>query len=271
MRIIIYRAAPYILIIGIIFIILDGLWVVNTYDLYTMYPKEAYAYLAIGIGLTIIAVLILQIRSEKVIEPVKGRDYRFFINKIWRQRDQFGNRLVVFILVIWVIIFILDSSLAFSLVQPILFVGFIGFSFLYIVQDEDEEKEDKEILPESHSVRTFLQWIDYRRHPFSIALVLLIMIVLSFMLSKHYGWVLSLETSGNPRYVMSLPVSVLLLSELAFACGFIYIIQHSNFLGIRQAQQSDYKLMLIHFFEITICGAAFLIWLIIMLIALFTK
>ena len=77
---------------------------------------------------------------------------------------------------------------------------------------------------------------------------------------------MSLETSGNPRYVMSLPVAVWILADLVFACVFIYIIQHCNFFGIRQANQGDDKVMLIHFFEIIICGSTFFIWLLTLVI-----
>ena len=43
----IYKAAPYILIIGLLMIVTDGLWVVDTYDSYITYPKETYIYLVL--------------------------------------------------------------------------------------------------------------------------------------------------------------------------------------------------------------------------------
>lgn len=261
----IYKSAPYILIIGILIIVSDGLWVVDTYDSYVIYPKEAYIYLVLGICLTIIAYLIIQRKRKRVTQTMNpglgtGKDNRVFINKMWRQKEKVGNRLFVFFLVMLFIIFIFDSGMAFSLLQPILFLGIVGLSFLYIMKDEGEDKEE-DILAKSHKVRFLLRRIDYREHPFSLPLILFIMIVLTFMLSKHFGFVLSLETSGNPRYVMSLPGGAWLNAELVFACGFLYIIQHCNFFGIHQVNQGNHKLLLIHFFEIIVCGATFFIWL----------
>ncbi|WP_438348438.1 hypothetical protein ACP8HI_22985 [Paenibacillus sp. FA6] len=262
----IYKAAPYILIIGLLIIVSDGLWVVDTYDSYVTYSKETYIYLVLGICLTIIAYLIIQHERRRVTQTINndsgtGKDNRVFINKMWRQKEKVGGRLIVFFLVTLVIISIFDFGVAVSLLQPILFLGFLGFSFLYIMKDEGEDKEGEDIQPKSHKIRYLLRQIDYREHPFSLALILFIMIVLSFMLSKHFGFELSLGTSGNSNYVMSLPDGAWFLAELVFACGFIYIIQHCHFFGIRQANQGDDKVMLIHFAEIIICGATFLIWI----------
>lgn len=264
---IIYKAAPYILIIGILFIVLDGIWVVDNYDSYITYPKAAFIYLVIGIGLTTFAHLIIQYVSKENV-PL-DKDNRVFINRIWRQREEIGNKLVAVLLILLAIVFVFNYRVAVILLQPIIFLGLIGYSFLYIVQDESEDTEEKDIMPSSPKVRNFLRLIDYREHPFNLPLILFIMIVLTFLLSKHFGFVLSLETSGNPRYAISLPTGALLLSELAFACVFIYIIQHCNFFGIRQVQQGEYKLMLIHFIEIMACGPVFLLWLFVLFTALF--
>src|SRR5690606_27694142 len=123
--------------------------------------------------------------------------------------------------------------------------------------------------PENHKIRIFLRLIDYREHIFSLPLILFIIIVLTFLLSKQYGFMLSLGTSGNPNYVTTLPISTSVLSGLVFACGFLYIIQHCDFFGIRQEDQGDNKLMLIHFAEIIIGGSTFLIWLFLLYEALF--
>ena len=135
----------------------------------------------------------------------------------------------------------------------------------------EEEFDVEETQRSSHKLRKFLRLIDYRRHPFSLPLILFIGIVLTFLLSAQFGLELSLEISGNSRYVISLPNIMILLSGLVFACGFMYIIQHGDFLGIRQTKQGENRLMLIHFLEIILCGAVFLIWLITLLAALFTR
>jgi hypothetical protein len=271
--------APYILMIGIILVVLDGLWVVDTYNSYYTYPKEAFIYLILGICLTIISYVIIQrkrkcvtqIKNKMIIEPGTGKDNRVFINKMWKLRVKIGNRMVGFSLVILAILAIFDFGMAISLLQPMVFLGMTGLSFLYIMKDEGKDIEEENIQPRSHKLRNFLRLIDYREHPFSLSLILFIIIVLTFLLSKQFGLILSLETSGNPLYVMSLPVGTYILSGLVFACGFIYIIQHCDFFGIRQAEQGEYKLLQIHFFEIIICGSTFLIWLMILIVALFTS
>jgi len=263
--------------IGIFLVVLDGLWVVDTYDSYDIYPREAYIFLNLGLCLTIIAYMIMQhkrkhavlIKNRIMNEPAKETKSQHLVNKIWEQRMTVGNKLVGFLLVILVIIAIFDFGIAVNLLQPIMFLGMIGFSFVYIMKDEDDGIHDVNLQPKSDKLRKLLRLIDYREHPFNLGLILFIMIVLTLLLSKQYGLVLSLETSGNPAYVMSLPTAAYILSGLIFACGFIYINQHCDFLGIRQARQSEYKLFLIHFIEIIICGASFFIWLMIIVIDVF--
>lgn len=265
--------------IGIILVISDGLWVVDTYDSYDTYPKEAFIYLFLGISLTIISYIIIQ-RKNKCITQIKnktinglrtGKDNRVFINKMWKQRMKIGNRIVGFSLVILAILAIFDVGVAIKLLQPIMFLGIIGFSFLYIITDEGKDIEDENLQPKSHKMRNLLRLIDYRKHPFSLPLILFIIIVLTFLLSKQFGLTLNMEVSGNSIYVMSLPIGTYFLSILVFTCTCIYIIQHCDFFGIRQVEQGGYKLLQIHFFEIIFCGSTFLIWLMILIVALFTS
>lgn len=256
---------------------MDGLWVVDNYDAYETYPREAFNLLILGLCLTIIAFIIIQrkgkhaaqIRNKIMSDTAKGMNSQQCINRMWKQRVTVGNKVVGFLLVALAIIAIFDFGIAMSLLQPIMVLGMIGILFVYIMKDEDERIPDEDLQPESHKWRKLLRLIDYREHPFSLALILFILIVLTFLLTKQFGLVLSLETSGNPRYVMSLPSATLFLSGLIFACVFIYIKQHCDFFGIRKAEQGQYKLFQIHFFEIIICGASFLIWIMTLIIDLF--
>jgi len=136
----------------------------------------------------------------------------------------------------------------------------IMFGFIFIMHDDGEAEAEKP--PKSRFMQILLQLIDYRTHTFSLPLILFILIVVTFLLSKQFEFTLSLETSGNPRYVLSLPGAMYYLTGLIFTCGFLFIIQHGNFLGIHQAKQSEYKLSAIHFVEIMACGPTFFIWLI---------
>lgn len=275
----IYKATPYILMIGIFLVVLDGLWIVDTYDLYAAYPKEAFITLMLGISLTMLAYMLIQRKRKQVAQiesemlsnsPAKGSSHQHLVNKIWKQRVSVGNKLVGVLLVILALIAIFDFGIAVSLLGPILFLGMLGVSFVYIMKEEEQGIHEEDLQPKGHRLRNLLRLIDYREHPFSLALILFMLIVLTFLLSKRFGLVLSLETSGNPLYVMSLPNAAFLLSGLIFACGFQYIHQHCDFFGIRRAEQGEYKLILIHFIEIIICGASFLIWLMILMIDLFT-
>ena len=260
--------------VGIFLIVLDGLWVVDTYDSYDTYPREAVLFLILGVCLTIIAYIIIQrkrkydaqIKNKIMKDPAKGMNNQQFVNRMWKQRETVGNKWVGSLLVILVLIAIFDLGIAARLLQPIMLLGMIGFSFIYIMKDEDEDEgvHDEDFQPKSHKLAKFLRLIDYREHPFSVGLILFILIVLTFLLSKPLGVVMNLETSGNPKYVMSLPSAAFILSGLIFACGFIYIKEHCDFLGIRQAEQSRYKLFQIHFFEIIMCGASLLIWIVIL-------
>lgn len=261
---------------GISFIIFTGLWVVEAYDAYVTYPNEALVYLVFGICLTIIAYMIIQLGRKRVTrmtdtalnEPGTGWDHREIIKKLWTHKENLGAGLIVFCVVLLAAMFIFDSHLASDLLKLSTFLGLIGFSFLYIMKDGEQEQEEGDLQPESPKVRYILRLIDYREHPFSVALILFIMIVLTLILSKHFGFELSMETSGNPRYVMSIPSGMRLLSGLVFACALIYIIQHCDFFGVRKAEQGEDKLMQIHFMEIILCGSMFLIWLILLIFAL---
>ncbi|WP_068776561.1 hypothetical protein [Paenibacillus sp. FJAT-26967] len=249
----------------------------DTYNRNITYPKEAFIYLMIGIGLTIAAYLIIQCERNRgtLVKdkngPGIGKDNRIFINKMWEQREKIGSGMIVFLFIMLVVVSIFDFAKALGLIQPLILTGMTGYSFLHIMRDEDEEMKETNLQPRNPKIRCFLRLIDYREHLFSIPLLLFIIIVMTFLLSKHFGLMLSLETSGNPRYVMSLPTSAWITAALVFACAFMYIIQHCNFFGIHRAEQGEYKVIQIHFAEIIVCGATFLIWLVVLVLALFTS
>lgn len=261
-----YKGAPYILMTGISFIVFSGLAVVETYDSYDTYSDEALIYLVFGICLTLIAYMFIQHGRKRdhtdsaLNEMDPGRDHREFIKKLWAHKENLGAGLIVFCVVLLGAMFIFDSQLAGDLLQLSMSLGLIGFAFLYIMKDGDQEQEEDDLQPKSRTMRYILRLIDYRQHPFSVALILFTLIVLSLILSKHFGFIVSMETGGNPRYVMSFPSGMRLMAGLIFACTFVFIIQNCDFFGIRRAEQGEEKVMQIHFAEIILCGAMFLIW-----------
>jgi hypothetical protein len=272
---IISKAAPYIFLIGLFCIVLDGLWIVERYDSKVAYPLEAFIYLIFGICLTSISILFFKknLNKEEVKEsPGKEKDNRIYIRKVCEKREKLGNRLIVVLVIILIIIYIVNPVVAFRLLQPILFCGIILSAFLYIMYHYDGEMADGENLkPKNDKIRRLMNLIDYRNHFFSLSLALFIMIILSYLLSQEFGYTLAFEVSGNPRYVMTLQSGVFCLSGIIFYCGFLYIIHHSDFFGIRQANQSYYKVLLIHFMEFIIVGVTFFIWLIALFGALLTS
>lgn len=250
-------------------IVMDGFWIMDTYETYDAYPKEAWIYLLLGICLMTIAYWIIQRNDKRDIQIKNDKDNRVIIDKIWRQGSDIGSKLFVILLVLLVIISIFDFSMVLRLINPLIFLGMVGYWFLFVMHDEGKEMAEEDLQPEGHTMRKFLRMIDYREHPFSLPLILFMMIIMTFLISKSLGFMLYLEVGGNPRYVMSLPSGTTITSGLAFACGFIYINHQCDFFGIRRSKQSDYKVLRIHFAGIIICGATFLIWFITLCIALF--
>lgn len=258
---------------------LDGLWIVETYDSYDSYPGAAWILLAIGLSLMILAYFMIQHRrkrdtrsKDEVLRPQEKRKRttaQQFVNRMWKEREAVGGKIILVLLIILAIIAFFHLSLALRMLQISIFVGIITFSFFYIMNDDrgDLKEQEEDLRPESHFMLTLMRLIDYRQHPFSLGLLVFLTLVLTCLISKGLGVDLSFETSGNPRYVMSLPTSAVLLSGLTFACGLIYTNQHGDFLGLPQTEQGAYRVFQIHFFEIIVCGASFLIWLGLMILS----
>lgn len=269
----VYKLAPYLLMLGMTFIVLDGIWVVNSYDSYPIYPKEAYIYLGIGISLTVMAYVMIQRSRKRSYQAAKAnmrntpeKDNREFIKKLWNQKENIANKLAAILIVVTIFLFILDSGMAFILLQFSIAVGISGFFFLYIMRSDGVSQEELDQEAENDQrrkvwLRRFLRLIDHREHPFSLPLLLFLLVVLTFMLTKEFGLMLSLEVSGNRRYVMSLPSGTVLLTGLIYASGFLYIIQHSDFFGIRQARQSEDMVIMVHFGGVIVGLAVTGIWL----------
>lgn len=256
--------------LGIFIVILDGLWIVRTYDIYDDYPGSAWSLLAIGLSLMLLAYFIMQhkqqvaFKRDRVSQEKKEQTTaQQFVNRMWKERETVGGRIVLFLLIILVVVAVFQLGLALRILQISVFVGMMIFSFFYVMNEDrgDLKEQEEDLKPESHVMQSFMRLIDYRQHPFSLGLLVFLILVLTFLISKSLGLQLSLETGGNPLYVMSLPTAAFILSGLTFACGLIFINQHGDFLGLRQTEQGAYRLYQIHFYEIIACGASFLIWL----------
>ncbi|MFX3648520.1 MAG: hypothetical protein ACE3K2_22755 [Paenibacillus sp.] len=257
--------------LGIFIVILDGLWIVETVDSYDIYPGSAWVLLAIGLCLMMFAYSMIQhkrkreTRTKDEVQEIQDErtPTQRFVNRMWKKREAVGGKIILFLLIIHAVIAVFHLGVALRMLQISIFVGMITFSFFYILNDDrgDLKEQEEDLKPQSQFMQTSMRLIDYRQHPFSLGLLVFLIIVLTFLITKWFGWELSLETGGNPRYVMSLPASTFILSGLTVACGLIYINQHCDFLGLGQTEQGAYRLFQIHFYEIIACGASFFIWL----------
>lgn len=264
MKNIISKAAPYIFLIGLFCIVLDGLWIVESYDSIISYPRWVFVYLIIGMCLIAISYFLFKFKKPLSLEVKRGsdwRDNRVYIRRIWDERDKLGGRLVVCLLIVLVIISIFDFGLAVRLLSPILFCVMVIVAFFYSMYHDDMEMEDDEKLkPKTAKVRKLMSLIDYRNHFYSLSLLLFIVIIFSYLITKELGYTFA-EISGGMN-AMTLEGGMYCLSGLIFLCGFIYIIHHVDFLGIRQAKQNYEKVLRIHFIELIFVGIVFFIWII---------
>ncbi|WP_409296285.1 hypothetical protein V1498_21710 [Peribacillus sp. SCS-26] len=139
---------------------------------------------------------------------------------------------------------------------------FFSMFFRIIFITYQDEKGVKEKPEAAHPrVLKLLNALDYRKHPFSLPLILLLLLALAFLLSKEYGFHLATEISGSHCYVITIPDVLNYLAALAFASGVVFIIHNSGFFGICQARQDHDVVMAIHYGEIVFAGAVFLMWL----------
>ena len=100
------------------------------YDDYLVYPIEAYRYLYLGIGLVIIAFLIIQykrknIARNEVVHHFREKDNRVFIDKVWANKTKLGDKAVGVVLITLVIIALFDLGMAISVLIPIMVLGAI--------------------------------------------------------------------------------------------------------------------------------------------------
>lgn len=258
------KAAPYIFVIGLFCIVLEGLWIVEAYDSIASYPKESFVFLIVGISLIAISSFLFKFKKSLSVEVQNGfdrKDNRMYIRKVWDERDKLGGRLVIGILIVLVIISIFDFGLAVRLLSPILFCGMVIVAFFYsMYHDEREMVDDEDLKPKTAKVRKLMSLIDYRNHFYSLSLLLFIVIIFSYLITKELGYTFA-EISGGMN-AMTLEGGMYCLSGLIFLCGFMYIIQNVDFFGIRQVKQSYEKVLRIHFIELIFVGIVFFIWLI---------
>jgi hypothetical protein len=226
----------------------------------------SYITLGIGLGMVVLAYVLSKLSTYKELQSVEKRDNREFINK-WEQQGMPLGKWLVGIAVLALIFAAFHSwSLVFRLFELFLFIGIVFIGFLFVMKGDRVEEPDD--LNFKGKVKRFHDMIDYRRHPFTISLIIYVFVIGSFLLSKQWDIPLYMEVSGNPRYVTSLPEITFVMSGLMVISAFIYIINNGDLFGIRKAQQNGLKVLQIHFAEIIICGVTFFIWIVVVAEAL---
>lgn len=258
--------SSYIMLTGILITALSGNWIILNYDGVVIYPKTSYLIFGIGLVLVVCAFVMNHFFSYQE-EKAHTKDNRHALNK-WLTADQPFNKWLIGVVILPLVIAPIYSwTLLFQLLECYLFSGLVLAGIIYMLKgDRVEDNKDWEYKGKT---KKLLDLIDYRKHPFNISLIIYIMVIVSFVLSKGLDIPLYMETGGNPRYVTSLPTISFLMSSLMVVSTFIYIISHGDFFGFRKAELSYERVMFVHFTEIIVCGATLFILIFTLINALY--
>ncbi|MER2111082.1 nucleotidyltransferase [Solibacillus isronensis] len=256
----------YMMFIGILITAISGNWIIFNYDNVTIYPKASYVIF--GIGLVLVAVTFIMSRFSTYREISSKDDKRDALNR-WLMANYPVNKwLVVLIILPLVIAPFYSWLLLYTLIKWYLIAGSMIAGIIFILQGE--RVEDDADWQYKGKTKKMLDLIDYRKHPFNISLILFILVIGSFILSKHWDIPLYMDASGNPRYVTTLPISASVMSALMVMSTFIYIINHGDFFGFRKAELSYERVMAVHFGEIIMCGATLCLLIFTWIISLYS-
>ncbi|MGN7479791.1 nucleotidyltransferase [Solibacillus silvestris] len=258
--------SSYSMLFGILIVAFSGNWIIHSYDSVTVYPKASYSMFGIGLVVVICAYMMNRLSVYHEDDYVHKKDNRDALNK-WLMDDLPFSRWFIAIIILPLAIAPFYSwTLLFRLFSVYLFSGVVLAGFVYLLKGDRVEEEE---LDYEGKAKKWLDLIDYRKHPFNISLFIYILVIASFVLSKQLGIPLYMETGGNPRYVASLPSMAFLMSILMVVSTFIFIINHGDIFGFRKAEQSNYRVMFIHFAEIIQCGVTFFLLVFTVLNALY--
>ncbi|MFY0743878.1 nucleotidyltransferase [Solibacillus silvestris] len=259
--------SSYMMLTGILITALCGNWIILNYDGVVIYPKASYLTFGIGLVLVGCTFVMNQIFSYREQEKTHTKDKRHALNE-WLTANQPVNKWLFGLVILPLVIAPFYSwTLFFTMLEWYLFSGLVIAGIIYMLKgDRVEENTGWEYKGKT---KKMLDLIDYRKHPFNISLIIYILVIVSFVLSKRLDIPLYMETGGNSRYVTSLPTISFLMSSLMVVSTFIYIISHGNFFGFRKAELSYERVMFVHFAEIIVCGATLFILIFTLINALY--
>lgn len=259
--------SSYIMLSGILITAISGNWIILNYDRVTIYPKASYVVFGVGLVLVTGAFVMSRFFSYREPEKAHTKDKRHDLNE-WLIANQPVNKWLIGLVILPLLIAPFYSWLLFfTMLEWYLFSGLVLAGIIYMLKGE--RVEDDADWEYHGKTKMLLDLIDYRKHPFNISLVLYILVIVSFVLSKMWDIPLYMETGGNPRYVTSLPTISFLMSSLMVMSTFIYIISHGDFLGFRKAELSYERVMFVHFAEIIVCGPTLFILIFTLINALY--
>jgi hypothetical protein len=252
-----YKIVPNLMLAGLICLLGDGIWIISSYEDPAPYPPAAYLWLVAGFLLVLISYIFMEVMKGKAGGSSSGfhakrKDVRDYIQPLAAKAQNGDKRIWVLLLAVMIILLaaffafpdfpLLD--VVFTVIPSAAGAGFV----LYMAKAEPEEDD------EPGKAYRWLGFIDYRRHPFSLALVVFILMVLSLLLSKKYGINLVIDQEGYSPYATSLRTEFHLNAALLVACACLYINQYASFLGFHPKNSSHLVVAGIHFFEILVCG-----------------
>lgn len=246
--------------------IIDGLMVFFTYSPFTPFSNEIVQYFEIGVGLTFISSFFVWLNGNRSrngkngIKLQKQHDNRVFINQAWENRMKFANKYVVMSIIGLVFAYVLNLNLLSYLNIAIIIVE-IYWGFIAIMRD-DEEEDESWIEERGRTVRFLLRLVDYRKHPFHVPYLLFIAIVISFFIANQYGLELDHLEVSDDEEGWDLQLGIITLAGAVFASAFIYVIQNSDFFGIRQKRQSESKIIGLHFADLMVSALTMFVWII---------
>ncbi|MGD6900751.1 hypothetical protein [Bacillus infantis] len=253
-----YKISAYLMLAGLICLLGDGIWIISSYEDPAPYPFAAYLWLFAGVLLMLISFTFTEVLKGKAggsdsgFPGFKRKDMREYIQPLAAKAQNGDKRiwalLIAVVIILAAVFFAFPGfpllDVVFTMIPAAAGAGFV----LYMAKAEPEEDD------EPGNAYRWLRFIDYRRHPFSLALLVFILMNLSLLLSKKYGISLVIDQEGYSPYATSLRTEFHLNAALLVSCACLYINQHASFLGFHPKNSSHLVVVGIHFMEILVCG-----------------
>ena len=242
--------SSYIMFFGIFIVAFSGNWIILNYDQVATYPKSSTFTFGIGLIALVCGFIMSKLSTYREDEHALQKDYRDSLNKWLHTNSPLKKWFSGIIFLSLVIAAFYSLDLLFGLLKWYLFLGLVIAGLVELLKEDRLEEVNLEFKGKT---KTLLDLIDYRKHPFNISLIIYILVIVSFILSKEWEIPFYMETSGYARYAASLPTVSFLMSSLMVISTFVYIIHNGNLFGIRKFKLSTEKVMFVHFAEI-FCG-----------------